>query len=393
MVIYTHLLAPNHDVDPRYFPSSAFWWFEAGQGAVLLFFVLSGYVIGLTNQAGFSPWECRRYLLRRTVRLVPLCWLAIGLSVLVLPGDSGRTILANLLFLQNELPYGSLSLPLLDANTNLWSLNYEALYYLLFLAVWALPPAAGVRLALAACLGMILLGVLFPGFPGLVTNYATGWLFWLVGLWLSRAPQSAGGVRWPWPALMLFALATWKIKPLFQLAKRFDLLPPATGWVNYSFIDLIPVCLALVMIAAQRQPRRARLWVHLAALVPVTFFLWRVLRGRAFGDEHALYDAVVLAAAGLWWWRPSIGFLSWAAPLGTISYGLYIFQRPAQWLVAHGGWLPDGNLATFVLRLLVILALTFALAWFAERKLQPVIRRAILGRPAPRTPPPQANPA
>ena len=377
MVLYTHVLAPNHDVDPGYAPSSRWYDFEAGQGAVLLFFVLSGYVIGLTNQGSFSLAAGGQYLLRRFVRLVPLCWLAIGLSVLVLPKDAWSTILGNILFVQNELAYGSAHLPLLRANTNLWSLNYEALYYLLFLALWAWQIRAVWPLTVAGVL--VILGLTVPGFPPFVTNYAAGWMFWLGGYWLSSAPRTESDVgRWPWPSLLLFGLAAWKIKPLFFLTRRAGLMPPIEGWVNITFVDFIPVCVALLMIVALRRPRIAWLLVYFAAAVPAAFMVWRIVRGRFLLDDLAVYDWVVLAGIGLWWLRPSLELFRIVAPLGAVSYGIYIFQRPAQWVVAYNDWLPAGSTASFALRAAIITVLTLGIAWIAEKKLQPLIRHLLL---------------
>lgn len=377
MVLYTHLMAPNHDVDPAFVPSVRWYEFEMGQGAVLLFFVLSGYVIGLTNQAPYSAGAGGRYLLRRFVRLVPLCWLAILCSVAVLPRDSAGTILGNLLFLQNDLPYGSLHLPLLSANTNLWSLNYEALYYLLFLVLWARPVHVAWPGSLAVAI--VTLGLVVPGFPAFITNYAAGWLFWLGGCWLSSTPRAAGDdVRWPWPSLLLFGLATWKIKPLFFFTRRIGLTPPIEGWVNITYVEFIPVCVALLMIVALRRPRAAWTIVHTAAAIPVSFMAWRIGRGRFLADDLAVTDVVVLAGIALWWLRPSLQFFRILAPLGAISYGIYIFQRPAQWAVAYADWLPGGSPFTFAIRAVVITGLTLGVAWLAEKKLQPLIRRRLL---------------
>jgi peptidoglycan/LPS O-acetylase OafA/YrhL len=377
MVLYTHLLAPNHDVDPGYVPSVRWQDFEAGQGAVLLFFVLSGYVIGLTNQGPYSAAAGGIYLLRRFVRLVPLCWLAIVFSVIVLPRDSCRVILGNLLFLQNNLTYGGLHAPLLVANTNLWSLNYEAIYYVIFLALWARPVGLAGPFAVAGVL--VALGLTVPGFPPFLTNYAAGWMFWLGGLWLATTPRATtDDVRWPWPSLLLFGLASWKIKPLFFLTRRAGLTSPIEGWVNITFVDFIPVCVALVMIVGLRRPRQAWALVYAAAAVPVAFLAWRMIRGRFLMDELVVYDWVILAGIGLWWLRPSLRFFRGIAPLGAISYGIYIFQRPAQWAIAYADWLPAGRASTFALRAVIIAGLTVGIAWLAEKKLQPLIRRLLL---------------
>ena len=58
LVLYAHLTAPVTKLDPAYAPSPEWWRWEFATGAVLLFFVISGYVIGLTNRAppGLAWW-------------------------------------------------------------------------------------------------------------------------------------------------------------------------------------------------------------------------------------------------------------------------------------------------------------------------------------------------
>jgi len=84
LVLYTHFLS-SHDLDPNYSMHSYWRIFEASQGAVLMFFILSGYVIGLTNQREFSVANWKNYLSRRVLRIVPLCWLSLGLAMIVRP--------------------------------------------------------------------------------------------------------------------------------------------------------------------------------------------------------------------------------------------------------------------------------------------------------------------
>ena len=377
LVLYCHLLAPLYHLDPAYRPSPVWYDFEAGQGAVLLFFVLSGYVIGLTNPRAFSLPNARDYLHRRAVRLVPLYWLALILSILAVPGDRWSTIVGNVFFLENSLPYGHWSLPLLAGNTNLWSLNYEVLYYLLFLLLWWSPLHP--RWFLAGCTLVVSWSWLDARCPAFVANYAAGWAFWLAGLTLSRSPRRAEAElpASPWPSLLLLWLVTWKVKPLFFFARRFGLTTPIEGWVNITFLDFLPACLVLVMIASRRRPALARWYVGMAAGLPLVFTLWRGWRGRWLHDELALYDGLVLLALLLWWWRPSLAFFRWVMPLGGISYGVYIFQRPVQWFIRDSLWLPVGSVYSYTYRLVLAVTLTLAVAWLAERKLQPHLRNLL----------------
>ncbi len=122
------------DLDRTYEPASIFGHFTVGREAVWIFFILSGYVIGLTSTEEFSKKNAYSYLLKRGVRLVPMYLLAIAISYLVSPIDSWQVIFGNIFFLQN------LAVPVISANRALWSLNYEVIYYLVFLLIWRFRP-------------------------------------------------------------------------------------------------------------------------------------------------------------------------------------------------------------------------------------------------------------
>jgi peptidoglycan/LPS O-acetylase OafA/YrhL len=115
---------------------------ELNVEAVLFFFVLSGFCIALALKG--NPLNNKafinHYLYRRFKRILPIYWIALGLSLLVglLSGKyieepySWQNLLGNLLFLQTSLyatnywfsPYGY--------NGPLWSLSYEMFFYLFF---------------------------------------------------------------------------------------------------------------------------------------------------------------------------------------------------------------------------------------------------------------------
>ncbi|MEO6568466.1 MAG: acyltransferase family protein, partial [Opitutaceae bacterium] len=76
LVLYAHIFVPNAVLDPKWVPSSRFWWLNLGYPAVLLFFVLSGYVIGLVTQQPATPANLRHYLRRRAIRIFPMTMIA-----------------------------------------------------------------------------------------------------------------------------------------------------------------------------------------------------------------------------------------------------------------------------------------------------------------------------
>lgn len=137
----------------------AFYFLTAlGHRAVIVFFVLSGYLVGgsVIFSAQRGAWDFRRHLLRRYVRLSIVLASALGLTLLfdslglsasaaqgLYAGETGNSLIrynvqdrlslwllaGNFLFLQSILvdTFGS--------NGALWSLAYEFWFYLLFPAL------------------------------------------------------------------------------------------------------------------------------------------------------------------------------------------------------------------------------------------------------------------
>lgn len=98
----------------------------AGAGGMALFFTLSGFLI--TSFLLQRP-EPRPFLIRRTLRIVPLAWLAVAVLFLAawwqgrVAGDAGHLV-ANLLFYGNLPPA-----KLFPGGEHLWSLAVEMHFY------------------------------------------------------------------------------------------------------------------------------------------------------------------------------------------------------------------------------------------------------------------------
>ncbi|MFI5336538.1 MAG: acyltransferase family protein [Opitutales bacterium] len=380
LVFYAHLFLPLPILDPGYSPSPRFHWFDLGSAAVLMFFVLSGYVIGLTVAEPPSPGAMRRYVSRRVLRLAPITYAAVLVSCLLLPAVGGRTILAHLLFLHNNFAYPWLGwMPLLSNNPNLWSLHYEAVYYAGFLVIWRLAPAPGWIFA-----G---LGVLATGFvaglpmPPLATRYACGGLFWLSGLCLAwRTDPPAAGPRGNWPAALLAAYALWYLRPvreLLVLRGIFDVHWPTA--VLPHRLDFLPVCVWVILAVTGRGPR-LRLWLTGGCLA------WGVAGAAGwvgFGAPAmpqylamgALVGALALARR-----NAGPGWLARLAPVGGISFAIYVLAMPVQFGVLSHGASFSGTAVTYALRLVLTVGLVVSLAWLLEHRLQPWLAARWPGR-------------
>jgi peptidoglycan/LPS O-acetylase OafA/YrhL len=107
---------------------------DFGQGGVILFFMLSGYLIWTKGQENPAPV----FLLRRFAKIVPAYWVNVllvavmGLLVWFFPAFGLKDTLGNLLFMGGSMGIASLS-------GVYWTLIVEVKFYLLFALVFYTP--------------------------------------------------------------------------------------------------------------------------------------------------------------------------------------------------------------------------------------------------------------
>jgi peptidoglycan/LPS O-acetylase OafA/YrhL len=381
LVLYAHMTIPSRRLDPGYAPSGVFWWFNLGSVAVLFFFVLSGYVIGLTVRGPCSGPAARGYLGRRALRLIPVNTAAVLLAWALLPQVTVGTVLGNLGFLQNFRPYAfGWQVDVMPDNLNLWSLNFEALYYIGFLAVWALAPRAG---WVAGLLVLLAATAALPGEHVVASCYAFGALYWLAGLsvaWLAPKAPSTGN----WPSAMLAVLVMWPLAPLRNLLYSLhvpDRVAPLP-LPSLHRLDLLPALVWLLLAVTGR----AAAWQRRLGLFCLACATAGFARGLYFGDTGetgamVCYGAAIALAWGLLRWEPAASSLGRLAPLGAVSFAVYAVAFPIEYGLYRNGWLPVGSAPSYALRALLLATVTFGVAWILDIELQPLIRRAF--RPAP----------
>jgi peptidoglycan/LPS O-acetylase OafA/YrhL len=201
-----------------------------GHQAVIVFFILSGFLVGATvlEQNSTARWDFRDYLSRRLVRLYTVlipgllltaAWDGLGLHLFGAGGLYGghlaaahltmpdvrvtltlTHLLGNLAFLQHLFiaPYGT--------NGPLWSLSYEFWAYLLFPLLIRAGSATESRNMRAAYL-MLAATILCSGGFKLALYFSV----WLMGAalaaWFRRAELPARAAAWRVIAWLVFAAA------------------------------------------------------------------------------------------------------------------------------------------------------------------------------------------
>ncbi len=286
--------------------------FRFGQEAVLVFFLLSGFVIFANErQRALTP---SGYYWRRIRRIYPalIAAMLVSTAVAIDNGDlSARfdwaELFATLASLQDIslLKPGVIADPFLG-NDPLWSLSYEVVFYLIFpfvLKAWTRNPHRIDMMVGAACCASYVTFVFWPNHLSLVATY---FLVWWCGAMAADAYQRGGSdFRAFLPSLCWLAL----------LCVIAGIAVKMVGFKSVGYYPFLP-------------------FRHFA--VALIFLL-------------ALSNALGAAIA-----KRCAPVAEIAAALASISYGLYVLHYPllVDWKRAHS---PVG----FLLALILLLGLAY----------------------------------
>jgi len=305
-----------------------------GHVAVVIFFVLSGYMVGgaILGQVGQGKWSWPLYGVTRMTRLyvvlIPALLITLGFDfagqylvptadVYAGHGDNGMSLLKDPLqghalttFIGNVAFLQDINVPVYGTNGSLWSLSYEFWYYLLFPCLClAIRPSVG--------------GGIWSRVTHLLLFSGMAWLIGTKGLWL-MLPWLAG-------ALVAYGLNQFKsqeTKPWRRWAAWAFLVMavplPSVLKVMAPGLTGIPVILGTCMVlwvearASQAAPPLLRKTAELlsdisftlyATHLPLLVFVHAVVLGNSrmpytLGGIAAACGLALLAllVAKGWWW-------------------------------------------------------------------------------------------
>jgi peptidoglycan/LPS O-acetylase OafA/YrhL len=311
--------------------------FVLGPEAVMIFFVLSGFVIYYSSHVNPLDLQLRNYAIKRVRRIYPIFLFAIALGylceVICLRGfflPSWKTLLGNLLMCQGMSidPF---------YNGPLWSLAFEWWFYVLFFILIKLEENPHRRQYWAA--GISFIGLLTAL---IVLNQASLFLLYFISWWsgaqLARQFLNEGRITWAGQRFCLAALGCIGLLALLLILPAFRAHQPL------SFID-----------------------------PPIIY-------------ARHLLGAVLLICIGIaWYHRGFPGFnrtIGGFAILAPISYAIYAVHAP---LIEAVDSFSTGR---FVLpKIALILVLVLVLGYLLEVQLQPRINRwsnrFLTGKPKP----------
>lgn len=322
---------------------------SGGHQAVVLFFILSGYLISgsVFRLLRAKTWRWGTYLSHRLVRLwvvlVPglvLCafWDNIGLRSGTAPnlyhGMASNHMIGNIatqlstkVFLGNLFFLSPIFVPTFGSDSALWSLPYEFWYYMLFpLGLLALRREFSWRTRALCAVGFLLVGWFVRG--------AILWMFpvWLLGTLLAMAKPPRIGVRTRLVAAAIYPPVLW------CFAKQ--------QWISNG------------------------LYSDYAFGIVTALFLWLMLSAQAKANEQGVVERG-------------------ARQLSRFSYTLYVIHVPilvfaAGMVAGDDRWNPTlGHIAGALVLLLLTLLYSYGVAALTEFRTDRVRRfvERLLGNP------------
>ncbi|WP_180754463.1 acyltransferase [Hymenobacter sp. DG01] len=165
VVVWHHVIVHSRQLDPNYAPTGIGAYNAPGHFAVLIFFLLSGFVIGRRYPEPMQRSEVRSYVRKRFERLYPMYVVALFAGVAASGFTVGwASIGQHLLFLQGWWS------PVLVENNPLWSLQYEIIFYLAFIPLSLIRARPWLITLLATLVGI---GLLLSGYGGFALRWSS----------------------------------------------------------------------------------------------------------------------------------------------------------------------------------------------------------------------------
>ncbi len=375
MVLFSHIV-----LFPEYWNTSGSLigtYSNIGHFSVLVFFVLSGYVIGSVYKphkpANPVLWA-KKYLSKRFLRIYPIYLVAIILGVCACTTDGYKLILANLVFLQ-----GIVTKPIF-ANAPLWTLGFEIFYYILFVFVFLI----GTPLAWVAS-ASIVYGVVGYAFNLPFSGVFIGYIFWLAGLYIAHyLPKTSTPIQYQkLISLLLFFFVIADANGLYSLS--YKVLPQIIKrqWVHINDIFyLIPVLFIFLHFCHHTFKWLAALkWISF--LSPLPYFLLQMYKNAFWGNSYLCALLAIYLLSVALWVLPSHHFsakmIQKLSLTGAISYAIYAVHFPLMHFCGKIPFLQTPYL--YVFKAVILCFMVLLLAYVLEKKFQPFVKNLLMPNP------------
>lgn len=314
-------------------------WFPplsvAGNKAVPVFVMLSGFLVFRAADGVRSLDDLRRYLLRRFWRIYPVYLFTVLLGFLCGQGSGGVPGFVAQVFMVRSVELANLAF----VNPPAWSLYVEVLFYAV-IPLWIL--VCRPRLLACAALSFLVFLVVDP----LGARELWLWKYFFAGVMVSEFLRRHGGRVGPRAAAVVFVLGL----ALFALDLRSALGAPydwfdALGLVPKNAAEYtvgLAVAVALMMVGSLRHPAIAAALsvkplrvlgaVSYSLFLLHPFFILAVFPAFRFDQASQLQNLVDPALRAPAWYAPFVmlpGAIAWAMVCFVCIERPLLLRRPA----------------------------------------------------------------
>jgi len=306
--------------------------FRFGQEAVLIFFILSGFVIHYAS-AELKTNQIGSYIFKRVRRIYPIYVLSLVLSYIIFCFYSGcflhswfvlKSFLENILMLQTHPGNPECFFEPFCANNSLWSISYEWWFYMIYFPlVHFISPKKQKYVVIALCL----FGMAFNSFfANPFTHFLVLFPVWWLGVEMAKEYLETSTITFRRQATYIYLLLT----PAFWML-IVNILWYRSGremfFITYPFLDL-------------------RYFISTIGL----FIIAMIWKNNNFIGYHSLRTPFVFT--------------------GSFSYTLYLIHFP---IICFLTLLPGKNL--FWDDLLLKIVISFVLSYVIEKFFQEWINK------------------
>ena len=365
-----------------------------GHMSVLVFFILSGYVISINTKRLTDKKSISGYIRKRLTRILPIYFVALVFTIGITFGHyDWRVILSNLFFV--SVPMDNVMIE----DGPLWSLNYELIYYFVFIffSYFNISMVKTVKVLAAVTAALFIFCHNWHIYP-LVISYLIGFLFWATGAMIAEVKT------WPtWNIsasrviavfILMFCLQPFNpYGPMLKVLKLHVADYSMYSWYqqSISWTDLYyyPLTILLILSLTHSYTKK-HCWlvyfIYISAIVRLISIYWTYSLDFLV-REHYVVPAVILITSLVFWVanfeinakvKNAMASLS---SLGGISYGVYMVHMP---IIYFFGRFPVDSWGAFSLKLAVYLFTLIAVSWILEEKYQLWVKkmlRRVLDKP------------
>ncbi|MBF9238705.1 acyltransferase [Hymenobacter sp. BT683] len=366
VIVWSHAGMRGY-VDPIYHLYGFF--VPVGTMRPFLFFMLSGYMLGLTNKNPLANFnEIKSFVKKRCKRLYPVYFLAVLFSFLIAKESNlFWSLIGHLLFLQN------IATDVIIENTPIWSMNFEIVFYISFIIIsfLSIRPLYVIVAALVA-----LTVLLFPSnvHPNLI-RYSLGLIYFAMGILCADIKFREYVHPTSFCISLLILLFCYQRLEVYQFIFNKLHIPnldvTTQGFKFFIVLQFVPYCILILSTFNNKIHAWHKYLVAVIYVPPLGRSFYLLYSGNldlGMKISIALFLTSVLLL--VFPFRFSFTRIKMGLSfLGGISYGTYLVHLPIWYLFIR--FTPfSGTLYTALIRLIIYLCVVIASAYFLEKRYQ-----------------------